>query len=149
MSNHKLAPRLFIEGEYKFRNLKETNWATPINCPSITTLQEGKTRLTERTWSSTTALNTPDSLHQYAKEVGFRTAWDLKPVGLTESEKYELFGLVTSIAHLNDAWGVVNHGNHGTSKGIDITDKKAADAILLALQKPVIRANELLAKIKA
>lgn len=148
----KLASRLFLEGEYTFRDLERTNWANPIDCPTVLTIREGASRPTERNWESCTAINTPESLTQFAREAEaiepHASAYDLKPYNLSDSEKYELIGLVFAIAHLNEAWAVVNGGNHGTSAGVNIRNQKAADAILEALKTPVDRANYLLAKIR-
>lgn len=147
-----IANDLYIEGDYTFRNLKETNWANPIDCPTVLTADK-RSKLERGDWDSCTALNTAHSLKEFAQESGVierhQGMYDVKIPRLTESEQYEIIGLIISIEHLNEAWNVTKHGNHGTSAGADIKNQTASDAILEALKTPVARANELLEKARA
>lgn len=141
---------LYLKGEYKLRDLEKTNWAAPVDCPTVFTTYGHD--FTPVNWQSCTAINTPDSLNEFYRENVDETHnsgnYTIPYPNLTDSEMYEFGGLTYAIAHLNDAWSVVNGGNHGTSKGVDITNKETADAILKALETPINRANELLAKMR-
>lgn len=139
---------LYLEGDYTYRDLNG-NWASIVDFPTVFTaagrgVQSGN-------WQSCTANNTPRYLGKYAKEEGIidtESNYDIPYPNLTESERYEFAGLTFAIASLAEAWSVTNSGNHGTSKGVDIRNKTANEAIYEALKIPMDRANELLAKMR-
>lgn len=141
----KLAGCIYFEGNFQMRDFNG-NYSYPLDFPTIFTAK-GK-GIKSGNWQSCTATNTPESIAKYYSEhiKPVSTNYDISPSGLTNNEKYELWGLWYSIAKMAEAYSVVKFGNHGTSTGADIKNKTAAKAIFDAVKPMAERANELLSK---
>ncbi len=141
----KLAGKIYFKGCFELRDI-ESNYAYPCEFPTIfTAIGKG---IKSGNWQSCTGTNTPNYIAKYYSEEIKKvdSNYDIQPIGLTDSEKYELFGLWQSIAAMAEAYSVVRFGNQGTSTGTDIKNKEAAKAIFAAIAPMLTRANELLDK---
>jgi hypothetical protein len=146
---HKIAKNLFIEGNYEIKD-PESNYAYPVDHPTVFVAYGEAIR--SGNWMACTAINTPRSIHEFYNEYckpekKAQSNYDMILPNLTESEKYEFFGLVDSIAKIAEAYSVFRFGNHGTSKGTDIKNIETAKTIFETMKPAVNRANELLNKI--
>ena len=141
----KLKGNIYFQGAFIMRDF-DSNYAYPLDFPTIFTAKGAGIK--SGNWQSCTGTNTPNYIAKYySQEIApVNTIYDIKPTGLTESEKYELFGLWDSIAKVAEAYSVVKFGNHGTSAGTDIKDNTAALALFTAIKPMAQRANELLGK---
>lgn len=141
----KLAGNIYFKGVFSMRDI-ESNYAYPVDFPTIF-IAKGK-GIKSGNWRSCTGTNTPDYISKYySEEVSpVNSNYDIKLLGLTDTEKYEIFGLWSSLAHMAEAYSVVRFGNHGTSEGTDIKNQKASKAIFEAVKVMVDRANELFNK---
>lgn len=142
----KLGASLYLKGYFEMRDIN-SNYSYPLDFPTIFSAK-GKA-IKSGNWQSCTGTNTPEYIAKYYSEYvsPVKTNYDIKPSGLTETEKYELFGLWDSIAKCAEAYSVFRFGNHGTEKGQDIRNMLAAKAIFQAVRLMCERANELLNKI--
>ena len=141
----KLKGNIYFKGYFCMRDI-ESNYSYPLDFPTIFTAK-GK-GIKSGNWQSCTGTNTPKYITKYYSEniSPVESNYDIQPEGLTEEEKYELWGIWDSIAKMAEAYAVVRFGNHGTSKGKDIKDLTAAKAIFQAIKPMADRANELLSK---
>ena len=141
----KLKGNIYFQGAFIMRDF-ESNYAYPLDFPTIFTAKGAGIK--SGNWQSCTGTNTPDYIAKYYSEniAPVKTNYDIKPTGLTDTEKYELFGLWDSIAKVAEAYSILKFGNHGTSTGTDIKDNTAAKCLFTAIQPMAKRANELLGK---
>lgn len=141
----KLAGCIYFKGSFMMRDFN-SNYAYPLDFPTIFTAKGAAIK--SGNWQSCTGTNTPDYIAKYYSEyiTPVNTNYDIKPTGLTETEKYELFGLWDAIAKVAEAYTILKFGNHGTSTGTDIKDSTAAKVIFEAVKTMADRANELLDK---
>jgi hypothetical protein len=144
----KIKGNLYLKGDYKLGGI-ESNHAHPCEFPTIFTAKGRAVK--SGNWNSCTSINTPKSIVQfYNQEFGtkYDTNYQINLEGLTETEKYEFFGLVIAISQMAEAYTIVRFGNHGTHEGADITNMDCAIAIFLAIKPMISRANTLLGKLQ-
>ena len=143
----KIGKHIYLSGLYQMRSV-ESNYANPCEFPTIfVAFWAG---IKSGNWQSCTSINTPDQLVKYFNENGYnyRSNYDIVFKGLSQSENYELHGLIFAIATLAEAYGVVRFGNHGTHEGKDIKNIEVARSVFNHIKPVIERANELLSKIK-
>lgn len=159
-----LGKNLYLNGLFKMRDV-ESNYAYPIDFPII--FEAYGAGIRSGNWRSCTGINTPEYIAKYFQRrfeerreqarpglpetwvpVRITSNYQIHFKGLTESEHYELHGLINSIASVSEAYSVFRFGNHGTHEGRDISHMETAKKIFESTRPMVERVNELLLKIQ-
>ena len=147
MNTISLGKNLYLRRLYSMSDYK-SNYSYPCEFPTI--FEAYGQAIESGNWRSGSSINTPDSIRVMFEErtnKTIRSLYDIYFSGLDDTEHFELWGLILSIADCAKAYNVFRFGNHGTHDGKDISNYKTAESISNGVKPMIEKANILLQKI--